>query len=73
MFGVVKNIKADRGFGFIMPDGCREREDSHWFHAKNLIGVPFDERLQGQRVEFDSVNNAKGLVAEYVRLAERVA
>lgn len=65
MKGTVKKVVADRGFGFIAPDSGKDC----FFHAKDLApGLVFSEDLTGQRVEFETVDGAKGPKACDVRL-----
>jgi cold shock protein len=69
MLGTIVRVNLDRGFGFVRPEGDRGKGD-HFFHRTALVNVVFDERLQSQPVEFDSVMGDKGLVAHNVRRAE---
>jgi CspA family cold shock protein len=48
--GSIKTIRADRGFGFIAPDG--DNRDV-FFHSSAVEGRVFDQLREGQRVEFD--------------------
>ena len=66
MKGTIKT-KTDRGFGFIARDG--ETKDL-FFHAKDLVGITFDELQVGATVTFDLVEGDKGPSAKNVRLAE---
>lgn len=61
MLGKITRLTVTRGFGFIKVDDCRESD--HFFHASQLRDLPFDERLLGQAVEFESSLGEKGLNA----------
>lgn len=63
MQGVVKK-KTDRGFGFI---GIEGQDKDLFFHAKDLIGVTFDELQEGDTVEFELANSEKGQNAKNVK------
>lgn len=66
--GIICRVFADRGFGFIHPDGGGK---DLFFHATQLVsGLPFDEQLLELRVKFDTIDNEKGLRAVDVRPAE---
>lgn len=60
MTGSVVRFDGDRGFGFIVPDDV-------FLHASALRGRPGDEPEEGDRVEFEVVEGARGLQAENVR------
>lgn len=66
MIGTIKRLN-ERGFGFIACDG--EKNGSHFFHAKHLMGLRFDGLAEGQRIEFESVQGDKGPEARNVRPA----
>lgn len=66
MYGKVKTVKADRGFGFLKCEDGR----SVFFHVKDCepeITAVFDDSLVGRRLEFNVVNGDKGLKATDVR------
>lgn len=68
MFGTIKKVIGDRGFGFIQSD---DGKDIFW-HCKDLApGLVFSEALTGERVEFETVEGEKGLKAADVRLTHR--
>jgi cold shock protein len=48
---------TDRGFGFIRPDGA---EKDVFFHAKELVGIMFDELREGDAVTFEIADTPKG-------------
>ncbi len=63
--GSVKWFSAEKGFGFIAQDGGGEDIFVHW---SAIDGDGFKSLDEGQRVEFEVTNGAKGLQAEAVRL-----
>lgn len=48
--GTIRSIRADRGFGFISPDGGAE---DIFFHTSAVADQGFDQLREGQRVEFE--------------------
>ena len=54
--GKIKKIVGDRGFGFISDTDGREV----FFHQSSLIDVKFTDITEGQQVEFEIENSAKG-------------
>ena len=48
---------TDRGFGFIKAEGM---EKDLFFHAKELVGVQFDELREGDTVTFEIAESPKG-------------
>jgi CspA family cold shock protein len=68
MKGVIKRLVADKGFGFITPDG--EAKDV-FFHSTGLVeGLAFDSLKEGDAVTFEVVDSDKGPKAENVARAE---
>lgn len=63
MKGVIKKL-TDRGYGFIKPDG--EGKDL-FFHAKELVGVTYEELKEGDAVSFDISEGDKGPSAIQVK------
>ena len=61
--GTVKKIIADRGFGFIRSDDGKEI----FFHRSGLQGLTFESLREGQPVEFDLEDAARGPRASNVR------
>lgn len=55
--GVIKALVADRGFGFIRPDG--DSVDV-FFHCSALDGVRLDELDVGDRVTFEEETGPDG-------------
>ncbi len=47
--GTIAHVVPERGFGFITPD---EAGPDLFFHARDVVGVPFAQVRPGQRVEF---------------------
>lgn len=66
--GVIKNLFAEKGFGFIEVEG---RKKDLFFHATGLIpGLVFDSLKQGQSVTFDEIGTTeKGECALHIDLA----
>jgi CspA family cold shock protein len=48
--GRIKWLHADRGFGFIAPDGGGRQV---FFHASAVEGRSFEDLREGQRVEYE--------------------
>ena len=63
--GTVKWFNADKGFGFITPDGGGADVFAH-FSAIEASG--FRSLEENQRVEFNVVQGAKGPQADAVRV-----
>jgi CspA family cold shock protein len=61
--GTVKWFNADRGFGFIVPDG--EGPDL-FVHHSTIQTEGYRELRENQRVEFDITQGQKGPQAENV-------
>ena len=62
--GTVKWFNADKGFGFIVPDG--EGPDL-FVHHSAIQTQGYRELHENQRVEFEVVQGQKGPQAENVR------
>ena len=58
---------AQKGFGFITPEG---EGDDVFFHASSLKEVSFDEIKIGTKVSFDVIDGERGLKATSIELAE---
>jgi CspA family cold shock protein len=48
---------TDKGFGFIKREGM---EKDLFFHAKELVGVTYDELREGDKVSFEVAESPKG-------------
>ena len=58
MEGIIKNLVADRTFGFIEVEG---REKDLFFHASSLVpGLNFTDLQKGDKVSFDEADSPKG-------------
>jgi cold shock protein len=58
MFGTIKKIVRDRGFGFIVPD---DGGDEVFFHrSRTAPKVDFDDLREGDEVEFQVRPGEKG-------------
>lgn len=70
MTGVIKTIKADKGYGFITIEG---RDKELFFHAQQVVGGEdaFRELKEGQTVSFEeNLSGPKGPAAEQVQAAQ---
>lgn len=65
--GTVKWFSAEKGFGFITPDG--EGEDV-FVHFSAIEGQGYRTLEEGQKVEFETQRGQKGLQAANVRKVE---
>ena len=63
MNGTIKRL-ADKGFGFITPDGA---DKDVFFHSSALIDVTFDQLKVGDMVSFETEESDKGPRAKNVR------
>ena len=61
--GTVERFMDDKGFGFIKPDSGGK---DVFVHHSAIQGTGFKTLSQGQRVEFDLVQDPKGPRAENV-------
>jgi CspA family cold shock protein len=58
MFGTIKKIIRDKGFGFIVPD---DGSDDVFFHRSRLAAkVVFEDLREGDEVEFQVTKGEKG-------------
>ena len=62
--GTVKWFNADKGFGFITPDGGGA---DVFAHHSAIVATGFRNLEENQRVEFDVTQGAKGPQAANVR------
>jgi len=66
MFGTIKKVIKDKGFGFIIPD---DGTDEIFFHRSRLsTKVYFEDLREGSEVQFDVRAGEKGRQAFNVRL-----
>ncbi len=65
MTGTIKTL-TDKGYGFIAREG--EAKDL-FFHAKDLQGVMYEDLQVGDTLNFELVENEKGLSAKNVTRA----
>jgi cold shock protein len=65
--GTVERFMDEKGFGFIKPDSG---EKDVFVHHSAISGSGFKSLSQGQRVEFDLVQDPKGPRAENVELLD---
>jgi CspA family cold shock protein len=64
MTGTIKNVVADKGFGFILVDGG---QDEYFFHHSACVSpLRFEQLQRGSRVQFVAGSGAKGPRAEAV-------
>ena len=64
--GTIARLLIDKGFGFIRDEGGIE----HFFHRSAVRGAVFELLREGQRVDFQIEDSAKGPRAGDVRLIE---
>ncbi len=58
MFGTIKKIVRDKGFGFVIPD---DGSDDVFFHRSRLAPkVVFEDLREGDEVEFQVTKGEKG-------------
>lgn len=57
MEGIVKTLKADKGFGFITIEG---QAKDLFFHSNELRGVSFEELREGDKLSFEIADSVKG-------------
>jgi CspA family cold shock protein len=61
MYGTIKKIIRDKGFGFITPD---DGSDEVFFHRSRMAPkVNFEDLREGEEVEFQSRRGEKGMQA----------
>jgi cold shock protein len=61
--GTIKQLVADRGFGFIKGD-----QGEIFFHHSEVQGVAFEDLHEGQKVEYQVGEGKKGPCATSVRV-----
>ena len=61
--GTIKWFNDDKGFGFITPE---DNSKDCFVHHSGISGEGFKTLSEGDRVEFDLVQGAKGPAAENV-------
>lgn len=62
--GVVKWFNADKGYGFITPDGGGQ---DVYVHYSAVVGSGYRSLNEDQRLDFDIIQGPKGPQAENVR------
>jgi CspA family cold shock protein len=66
--GTVKWFNDSKGFGFISPEGGQQ---DCFVHHSAIQSTGFKTLTEGERVEFDMVQGAKGPAAERVTRVSR--
>lgn len=67
MQGTVKWFNAEKGYGFITPDGAEKGTKDIFVHQSSIIAEGYRSLDENQRVEFDTEEGKKGLQATNVR------
>ena len=66
MFGTIKKIVRDKGFGFVVPD---DNSDDVFFHRSRLAPkVVFEDLREGDAVEFQVTKGEKGPQANNLKV-----
>ncbi|MFI5394967.1 MAG: cold-shock protein [Candidatus Binatia bacterium] len=66
MFGTIKKIVRDKGFGFVVPD---DGSDDVFFHRSRLAPkVVFEDLREGDEVEFQVTKGEKGPQANNLKV-----
>lgn len=66
MYGTIKKVMKDKGFGFIVPD---DGSEDIFFHRSRLAPkVYFEDLREGTEVQFDVRPGEKGRQAFNVRI-----
>ena len=65
MTGIIKTLRVDKGFGFILASDGME----YFFHNSACQGIRFDDLREGQAVTFERGQGPKGPRAESVKIA----
>ncbi|MFQ5667007.1 MAG: cold-shock protein [Candidatus Binatia bacterium] len=66
MFGTIKKIVRDKGFGFVVPD---DGSDDVFFHRSRLAPkVIFEDLREGDEVEFQVTRGEKGPQASNLKV-----
>jgi cold shock protein len=66
MYGTIKKIVRDKGFGFIVPD---DGSDEVFFHRSRMAPkVIFEDLREGNDVEFQVTKGEKGPQAANLKL-----
>lgn len=63
--GTIVNFIADKGYGFIRPDGGG---DNLFFHVSSTAGIAQENLVSGVSVSFYSIKGDRGMVASQVTL-----
>jgi CspA family cold shock protein len=67
--GTIINVIPAKGYGFIFE---KVGAPDVFFHAKDVIGLDFDETLKERRVSFDVVDTGRGPRAANVQALDPV-
>lgn len=65
--GTIVKLHTDKGYGFIFE---QTGTTDIFFHVTDLVGMEFNEALEGRRVSFDIAETPKRPKAVNVRAAE---
>jgi cold shock protein len=51
--GIIKTMRADKGFGFISRQGASASSGDLFFHRTAVVNDGYDQLQEGQEVSFD--------------------
>lgn len=63
MTGIIARIVEDKGFGFIK---VKTLSRDVFFHARDLINIPFEQLQKGDKLQFEVYQSEKGYNAQQI-------
>lgn len=67
MYGKIKTIVSEKGYGFITPEGGGK---DIFFHVTGLVDVSLNDLRAGDQVEFETEDTQKGTRAIQITVIE---